>query len=98
VRCPLNVRPGPRPSTFHEDEARALEERLGPGPSGALRTLFSHLPLVAVAPNGVVLLHAAPSARLTSLEQLEAVTLEGYSDWTSPASTRTSSPCGTASS
>lgn len=72
---------GPRTSKFHEDEARALEERMGPGPSGALRTLFSHLPLVAVAPNGVVLLHAAPSARLTGPEALEAVTLEGYSDW-----------------
>jgi hypothetical protein len=72
---------GPRTSKFHEDEARALEERLGPGPAGALRTLFAHLPLVAVAPNGVVLLHAAPSARLTGPEALEAVTLEGYSDW-----------------
>lgn len=72
---------GPRTSKFHEDEARALEERMGPGPAGALRTLFAQLPLVAVAPHGVVLLHAAPSARLTHLEQLEAVTLEGYSDW-----------------
>jgi hypothetical protein len=72
---------GPRTAKFHPDEARALEERLGPGPSGALRTLFARLPLVAVAPNGVVLLHAAPSARLTGPEDVEAVRLEGYADW-----------------
>lgn len=75
---------GPRTSKFHEHEARALEERMGPGPSGAMRTLFARMPLVAVAPNGVVLLHAAPSARLASPEDLETVRLEGYSDWSIP--------------
>jgi hypothetical protein len=72
---------GPRTAKFHADEAYALEERVGPGPAGAMRTLFARLPLVAVAPNGVVLLHAAPSARLESVDQLEAVKLEGYADW-----------------
>jgi hypothetical protein len=72
---------GPRTAKFHEDEALALEARMGPGPSGAMRTLFAQLPLVAVSPHGVVLLHAAPSARLTRPEELEAVTLEGYADW-----------------
>jgi hypothetical protein len=72
---------GPRTAKFHADEAAALEERMGPGPTGAMRTLFARLPLVAAAPNGVVLLHAAPSARLEHLDQLEAVRLEGYADW-----------------
>jgi uncharacterized protein (DUF58 family) len=43
-----------------------------------MRTLFAQFPLVAVAPNGVVLLHAAPSARLTGPADLERVELEGY--------------------
>ncbi len=72
---------GPRTSKFHRDEARALEERMEPGPEGALRTLFSQLPVVAVSPQGVVLLHAAPSARLSGPEALESLTIEGYSDW-----------------
>ncbi|WP_224240762.1 metallophosphoesterase [Hyalangium gracile] len=69
---------GPRTAKFHADEAQVLEERLGPGPTGALRTLFNQFPLVAVAPNGVVLLHAAPSAHLNGPGDLEQVQLEGY--------------------
>ncbi|MFL5348226.1 MAG: metallophosphoesterase [Hyalangium sp.] len=69
---------GPRTAKFHEDEAQVLEERMGLGPSAAMRTLFAQFPLVAVAPNGVALLHAAPSARLTGPEELEKVELEGY--------------------
>ncbi len=72
---------GPRTAKFHEDEAQVLEERMGPGPAGAMRTLFTQLPLVAVAPNGAVLLHAAPAARLRGPEDLEAVRLEGYHGW-----------------
>jgi hypothetical protein len=72
---------GPRTAKFHADEAQVLEERMGPGPTEVMRALFAQFPLVAVASNGVVLLHAAPSARLTSLEELEAVQLEGYAHW-----------------
>lgn len=70
---------GPRTAKFHDDEARVLEARMGPEPSEAMRTLFSQFPLVALAPNGVVLLHAAPSARLSGTHELEDVQLEGYS-------------------
>ena len=42
----------------------------------AMRTLFSQFPLVAVAPNGVVLLHAAPSVQLSGPHELEDVPLE----------------------
>jgi hypothetical protein len=72
---------GPRTAKFHADEAQVLEDRLGPEPTGVMRTLFHRLPLVAVAPNGVVLLHAAPSANLKSVEELEAVELDGYAQW-----------------
>ncbi|MDY7231079.1 metallophosphoesterase family protein [Hyalangium rubrum] len=69
---------GPRTAKFHDDEAQVLEERMGPGPTGAMRTLFARMPLVAVAPNGVVLLHAAPAAHLERIEDLENVQLDGY--------------------
>jgi hypothetical protein len=69
---------GPRTAKFHDDEAQVLEEGMGPGPAAAMRTLFAQFPLVAVAPNGVVLLHAAPSAQLTGPAEVEAVQLEGY--------------------
>ncbi len=69
---------GPRTAKFHQDEAQVLEDRMGPGPTAEMRTLFTQLPLVAVAPNGVVLLHAAPSAQLKGPEELEKVELEGY--------------------
>ena len=70
---------GPRTAKFHDDEARVLEARMGPERSEAMRMLFTQLPLVASAPNGVVLLHAAPSARLSGPHELEDVPLEGYS-------------------
>jgi len=69
---------GPRTAKFHDDEARVLEERLGPGPTQALQALFREFPLVAVAPNGIVLLHASPSAKLSSPDELENLQLEGY--------------------
>jgi hypothetical protein len=72
---------GPRTAKFHEDEAQVLEDRMGPGPAGAMRTLFAQLPLVAAAPNGVVLLHAAPAANLKRVEELEEVALDGYGQW-----------------
>jgi hypothetical protein len=70
---------GPRTAKFHDDEAQVLEARMGPGPAEEMRGLFRQLPLVAVAPNGAVLLHAAPSARLSGPHELEPVELEGYS-------------------
>ena len=69
---------GPRTAKFHSDEAQVLEERMGPERTEAMRALFIQFPLVAVAPNGVVLLHAAPSAHVSGPEALEALELEGY--------------------
>jgi len=69
---------GPRTAKFHHDEARVLEERMGPEAVETMRALFRQLPLVAAAPNGIVLLHASPSAKLTRVEELESIELEGY--------------------
>jgi hypothetical protein len=72
---------GPRTAKFHADEAQVLEERMSPEEVRTLRHLIQGLPLVAAAPNGVVLLHAAPSAPLKSPAQLENVKLDGYLGW-----------------
>jgi hypothetical protein len=69
---------GPVTSKFHPDEARALEQRLDPAGVAWLRTLISSFALVATAPCGVVLLHAAPSAPIDGPADLEALTLDGY--------------------
>ncbi len=70
---------GPRTAKFHDDEAKALEGRMEPESVEAMRELFRQLPLIAQAPNGAVLLHAAPSARVSGPHELEDVPLEGYS-------------------
>lgn len=69
---------GPRTAKFHHDEAKALEDRMSPEDAEAMRTLFRRFPLVAAAPNGVVLLHASPSATLNDASELDHVELEGY--------------------
>jgi hypothetical protein len=72
---------GPSTAKFHEDERAALESRLDAAHVAQLRALIQRFPLVAVAPCGAVMLHAAPSAALDAPEQLETVSLDGYSDW-----------------
>lgn len=72
---------GPTTPKFYADERGALETRLGPEGTSRLRTLVEGFPLVAVAPCGAVLTHAAPAAPLKSPEDLENLQLTGYSDW-----------------
>lgn len=69
---------GPAVSKFYENEAAALEARLGPEGTRKLREQILAMPLVAVAPNGAVMTHAAPAAELTSPEDLEQVPLDTY--------------------
>lgn len=69
---------GPVTSKFYDNEAASLEARLGPQGAQQLRALVRTFPLVAVAPCGVAMMHAAPAAEITSLEALETVPLEGY--------------------
>lgn len=68
---------GPAVSKFYMDEGLALEQRMG-DEAALLRQTFSRFPLVAVAPNGVVLTHAAPGSIITGPEDLERVPIEGY--------------------
>lgn len=69
---------GPPVSKFYLDESRALEDRVGPEEAALLRETFRGFPLVAVAPNGVVLTHAAPGAVIDSPGDLERVSITGY--------------------
>jgi hypothetical protein len=71
---------GPVVSKFHEDEAAELERTLGPERE-RVRRFLRGLPLVAVAPCGVVCTHGAPRATepdLAAFERLDYVrTREG---------------------
>lgn len=71
---------GPIVSKFHEDEAANLELQLG-AEAERVRRFLCGLPLVAVAPCGVVCTHGAPRAtepNLAAFEQLDYVrTREG---------------------
>jgi hypothetical protein len=72
---------GPITSRFHEDEAAALERRLGPAKTRSFLDLLSTFPLVAITPCGLVMTHAAPAVALTSEQDLESL------DWTPPGPT-----------
>lgn len=69
---------GPVTYKFHDDEAAALEARLDDAGRARLRQMILDFPLVAVAPCGVVMLHAAPSANVAHPDELEALSLDGY--------------------
>ena len=69
---------GPVTSKFHDDEGGVLEARLGPAGTARLEALVKTFPLVAVAPCGAVMLHAAPSSEIDDPAQLEAAPLDGY--------------------
>jgi hypothetical protein len=72
---------GPITSKFHPNEAASLDVRLGPENAQRLKELVRTFPLVAVAPCGVAMMHAAPAAEIRSLEELETVPLEGYENY-----------------
>ena len=69
---------GPVTSKFHDDEAGVLEETLGPDGTRRLRALIETFPLVAWAPCGAVMLHAAPSSDIRASAQLEDINLKGH--------------------
>lgn len=69
---------GPVTKKFHPDERAALESRLDAAGVKRLRALIRTFPLAAVSACGVVLLHAAPSAPITSAADLEALDTEGF--------------------
>ncbi len=67
---------GPVVGKFFLDEARRLEDIMGPERSAAVRAWIASWPLVAVAPAArLALLHAAPHAPIQSRGDIEAVEL-----------------------
>ncbi len=63
---------GPIVAKFFPDEAMRLEDLLGDDRTVGIREWFRTWPFVAVAPHaGLVMLHAAPHARITSAEELD---------------------------
>jgi hypothetical protein len=64
---------GPRTSLFARDETVALEQRLGVESSLWLASFLKSLPIWAVAPCGLLFSHAAPSAELGRLDELELI-------------------------
>lgn len=71
---------GPVTRKFHPDERAALEARLDAAGVERLRALIRTFPLAAVAPCGVALLHAAPSAPIRCAADLETLALTGYEE------------------
>lgn len=72
---------GPATAKFYDDERLALESKMDALAVARLRALIRSFPLVASAPCGAVMLHAAPAAAIESLEQLETLQIEGYEEW-----------------
>lgn len=74
---------GPVVAKFFPDEARRLEELLGPAQTRAMKTWMRTWPFVAVAPKaGLVMLHAAPHAAIERAEDLDKLPLDGFLDLT----------------
>ncbi len=72
---------GPIVSKFFPDEARRLEELLGPQRTLEMRSWLRTWPFVALAPRArIVMLHAAPHARIESRMDLERLPLDGFFD------------------
>ena len=74
---------GPVVAKFFPDEARRLEELLGPAATRAMKAWMRTWPFVAVAPKaGLVMLHAAPHAGIERAEDLDKLPLDGFLDLT----------------
>ena len=70
---------GPVVSKFFPDEAQRLEDLLGDQETRAMRDWLRTWPFVAVASHArLVMLHAAPHARIRSPEDLERLPLDGF--------------------
>ncbi len=68
---------GPVVAKFFPDEARRLESLLGIARSAEVRRWFASWPLVAIARHsGLLMVHAAPAARLECAAELDALELE----------------------
>lgn len=74
---------GPVVAKFFPDEARRLEELLGPSLTRQMKAWMRTWPFVAVAPKaGIVMLHAAPHAGIETAADLDKLPLDGFLDLT----------------
>lgn len=72
---------GPVVSKFFPDEARRLEELLGEEGTRRMRAWLRTWPFVAVARRAqLVMMHAAPHAKIRSADDLDRLPLEGFYD------------------
>lgn len=72
---------GPVVSKFFPDEARRLEDLLGEEGTRAMRAWLRTWPFVAVASRSrLVMMHAAPHAKIQRAEDLDRLPLEGFYD------------------
>jgi hypothetical protein len=72
---------GPVVSKFFPDEARRLEELLGDEGTRRMRGWLRNWPFVASAPKArLVMLHAAPHARIRSADDLDRLPLDSFYD------------------
>jgi hypothetical protein len=72
---------GPVVSKFFPDEARRLEDLLGPSETAMMRAWIATGPFVAIAPRaGLCMLHAAPHARIEGVADIERLPLDGFFD------------------
>jgi hypothetical protein len=69
---------GPHTAKFSADEVTALEDQLGAAGALRLREILLDLPLVAIAPCGLVFTHAAPAATVSSVEDILGAPLCGH--------------------
>lgn len=77
---------GPRTSLFARDETAALEQRLGVEASLWLTGFLKGLPLLALAPCGLLFSHAAPAGDLACCEDLEGIDYRRYASSKTAAS------------
>lgn len=71
---------GPHTPKFWPDETAHFEEVVGAERARRYNALFAAMPLVAVSGCGVVVTHAAPSARISGPEEIDRISLEGFED------------------
>lgn len=71
---------GPVVSKFHDDEAAALEARLGEPEATRVRAFMEQMPLLAVAPCGAVFVHGAPRATEPDLDAFEELDYGGFQE------------------
>lgn len=70
---------GPVCPKFYDDEAKVLDEALGPD-APVIHDLLRQMPLLATSRAGIVLTHGAPRRTEPSIQAFEDLTWEGYRD------------------